>query len=43
MMTTEHERKQKRKNLLLALLLGAIALAGILVPLFHYTGLVVPK
>ena len=37
------ERRLKRNNLLVAALLGAIALAGVLVPLFYYTGLVVPK
>ncbi len=37
------EKKLKRKNLIVASLLGAIALIGILVPLFYYTGLTVPK
>ncbi len=42
-MMTQDEKKLKRNNLILALILGAIALTGILVPLFYYTGLTVPK
>jgi hypothetical protein len=40
---TQQEKRLRRNNLLLAGLLAAIALTGILVPLFYYTGLVVPK
>ena len=40
---TQDDKNQKRNNLLLALLLGAIALTGMLVPLFYYTGLIVPQ
>lgn len=37
------QKRLKRNNLIVALVLGSIALTGILVPLFYYTGLVVPK
>ncbi len=40
---TNDERRLKRNNLIVAGLLGAIALTGVLVPLLYYTGLVVPK
>jgi hypothetical protein len=40
---TAEERRLRRNNLIVAALLGAIALTGILVPLLYYTGLVVPK
>jgi len=40
---TADEKRLKRNNLLVAGFLSAIALTGVLVPLFYYTGLVVPK
>ncbi len=40
---TNEEKKLRTKNLLVAVLLGAVALTGILVPLFYYSGLVLPK
>lgn len=40
---TPEQKRLRRNNLLVAVLLSAIALMGILVPLFHYSGLVVPK
>ncbi len=40
---TYEEKRQRRNNLIVAGLLAAIALTGLLVPLFYYTGLVVPK
>jgi len=40
---TNDDKSLKMKNLIVASVLGAIALIGVLVPLFYYTGLVVPK
>ncbi len=40
---TEADKRLKRNNFIVAGILSAIALTGILVPLFSYTGLVVPK
>lgn len=40
---TEDEKRLRMKNLIVAWMLSSIALTGILVPLFYYTGLAVPK
>jgi hypothetical protein len=40
---TQDDKRTRRNNIILALVLGAIALTGVLVPLFYYTGLSVPK
>jgi len=40
---TADQKRLKRNNLIVAGILSAIALTGILVPLFYYTGLAVPK
>ena len=40
---TDEEKRLRRNNLIVAAILGAIALTGILVPMFYYTGLVVPQ
>jgi len=37
------KQKQKRNNLIVAAILSAIALIGVLVPLLHYTGLKLPQ
>ncbi|MBC8209823.1 MAG: hypothetical protein H8E21_02050 [Gammaproteobacteria bacterium] len=39
----KYNKQLKMKNFIVAGILSAIALTGILVPLFYYTGLVVPK
>ena len=41
--TEDREKRQKRNNLIIAVALGAIALTGVLVPIFHYTGLTLPQ
>jgi hypothetical protein len=40
---TFQEKRQRRNNLIVAGILAAIAITGLLVPLIHYTGLVVPQ
>jgi len=40
---TQDDKRTRRNNIVLAIILGAIALVGVLVPLFYYTGLAVPK
>jgi len=40
---TEDQKRLRMKNLIVAWMLASIALTGILVPLFYYTGLTVPK
>ncbi|MCP4076139.1 MAG: hypothetical protein GY744_08140 [Gammaproteobacteria bacterium] len=40
---SDAEKRLKRNNIIVAGILSAIALTGILVPLFYYTGLVVPQ
>lgn len=37
------EKKQKRNNLIVACLLGAIALIGIVMPALYITGMSLPK
>lgn len=41
--TEDREKRQKRNNLIIAFVLSAIALTGLLIPLFHYTGLTLPQ
>ena len=40
---TPEEKRLKRNNLIVAIILGSIALTGILVPLLYYTGLKLPQ
>jgi hypothetical protein len=40
---TIEEKRLRRNNLIVAAILTAIALTGILVPLLYYTGISVPK
>jgi hypothetical protein len=40
---TIEEKRLRRNNLIVAGVLTAIALTGILVPLIYYTGITVPK
>ncbi len=37
------EKKQKRNNLIVAWLLGTIAIAGMLMPALYYTSMNIPK
>lgn len=37
------DKKQKRSNLVVALILGAIALIGMLMPALYLTGMTAPK
>jgi len=39
----KYDKQLRIKNFIVAGILSAIAITGILVPLFYYTGLVVPK
>lgn len=40
---TSEEKRLRRNNLIVAGILTAIAVSGILVPLLYYTGINVPK
>jgi hypothetical protein len=40
---TIEEKRLRRNNLIVAAILTAIALTGILVPLLYYTGITVPQ
>jgi len=40
---TVEEKRLRRNNLIVAGILAAVALMGILIPLIHYTGLIVPQ